>query len=48
MAIGVARKKAKKIIQIAIVLNLLQQNCPMDPWNHFLTSLSSKKNNNKH
>jgi hypothetical protein len=31
MAIGVAKKEAKKVIQIAIVLNLLQQSCPMNP-----------------
>ncbi len=43
MAIGVAKKEAKKVIQIAIVLNLLQQSCPMNPWNHSLTSLSFKK-----
>jgi hypothetical protein len=39
----VAKKEAKKVIQIAIVLNLLQQSCPMNPWNHSLTSLSFKK-----
>jgi hypothetical protein len=43
MAIRVARKKARKVIQIAIVLNFLYQNYPMNPWDYSLTYLSSQK-----